>query len=262
MDDKRFDALAKFVGEPTTRRSTVHSLIGGAFGVVLGLLGLAESEAKKNKGKDKGKKKKRCSGGRKCGKNCCGKSQFCCDDARKVCCPDGAECCNPGSGTGSCCPAPNRCGKPWGNDAAPNECCPPERQWFTTTGLVRCCPTGTRSLGMGISSDDGPCCPEEKYCSQSLTGGRCCGDLAPICVDRSRGQCCAEADMCGTDCCGFGEECCNGKCCPFGQICDNGTCKCPSGQNQCGDTCCRGEFYGCEGSRCLNWCDLHPPCGG
>ena len=47
---------------------------------------------------------------------------------------------------------------------------PAHRQWFTTTGLVRCCPAGTRSLGTGITSDDGPCCPEEKYCSTSPTG--------------------------------------------------------------------------------------------
>jgi hypothetical protein len=31
---------------------------------------------------------------------------------------------------------------------------------------------------------------------------------------------------------------------------------------QCGDTCCHAAAVGCEGSRCLNWCDLNPPCGG
>ena len=168
MDDKRFDDFARILGGPASRRSTVRSIGGGALGAVLGLLGLADIEAGKKKGKGKGKgkdkKKKRCSGSRKCGKHCCGNGTFCCDDARKVCCANGSECCNPGSGTGSCCSSPNRCGRPYGNDAAPYECCPPERQWFTTAGLVRCCPAGTRSLGTGISSDDGPCCPEAKYC--------------------------------------------------------------------------------------------------
>jgi hypothetical protein len=262
VDDKRFDEFAKLLAVPASRRATVRSVTGGALAAMLGLLGRAGTDAKKKKGTGKSKKKS-CSGFRKCGNKCCDKGKFCCDDARKLCCPKNAECCNIGSGTGSCCSPPNRCGKPWGNDAAPSVCCPPERQWFTATGIVRCCPSGTRSLGRGISSDDGPCCPEEKYCSTAQTGGKCCPDVAPICLNRSTGQCCDEANKCGTDCCGFGSVCCNGKCCPFGQICDGGTtCKCPTGVMQCGDTCCHAGAVGCEGSRCQNPCDLDNSCGG
>ena len=112
VDGKRFDDLAKLLAGPASRRSTVRSA-SGALGAMFGLLGLTESEAGKKKGKGKGKKKKKgCSGGRKCGKACCGKGQFCCDDARRVCCASGSECCNVGSGTGSCCAPPGRCGKP------------------------------------------------------------------------------------------------------------------------------------------------------
>ena len=254
MDGERFDALVRGFGGRVPRRGALRLL---AVAGPVGLLGLADGEARRRK-----KRKKRKEPPEPCGAATCASGRFCCDDEREVCCANGSECCNPGPGTGSCCPSPNRCGRPYGNDAAPNECCPPERQWFTTTGLVRCCPAGTRSLGTGITSDDGPCCPEEKYCSTSPTGGKCCGDSAPICVDRSAGRCCTEADKCGTDCCGFGRTCCNGKCCPFGQICDGGACKCPSGVRQCGDTCCHAAAVGCEGSRCLNWCDLNPPCGG
>ena len=293
MDDKRFDALAKFVGEPTTRRWAFRSLTGGAFGAVLGLLGLTETEAGKkgkkkrggggggggNDGKGKGKgKKPSCSGLRKCGKRCCGKRQFCCDDARKVCCPDNAECCNVGPGTGACCSPPNRCAKPIGNDAAPSECCPPERQ-FTGFGVIRCCPGGTRSLGTEISSDDGPCCPEEKYCSTSQTGGKCCPDIAPVCLDRNTGQCCDEGNACGDTCCAppF-SQCCNGdcrhddfgpwtpcggtlccwegrECCAGGACCDPATQVCvPDCLGPGMPNCCPKENPGCCDNDCGDNC--------
>lgn len=255
MEGPDFDDLSRRVGTSLSRRRTLWTL-GGVLGGLLPALPDASVDARKKKGK---KKKK----GERCGPVRCSTKQFCCDDASGTCCSKkGASCCNVGPGTGTCCAGPNQCGRPIGNDAAPQECCPPERQWFTTTGLVRCCPPGKRSLGTGISSDDGPCCPEEKYCSTSPTGGRCCSDDAPICMDRSSGRCCSEADKCGTDCCGYGETCCNGKCCSFNQTCDGGVCKCAPGVRQCGDTCCHAGAVGCEGSRCLNQCDIDKNCGG
>jgi len=254
MDGRTFDAWLRSLTE--SRRS----LLGGLLVAAAGWNVVAHAADAKHKGKGKKHKKKHQQ--ETCGHTACAAGQHCCDDQRGLCCSGGAECCNPGAGTGSCCAEPNRCGQPWGNDAAPSECCPPERQWFTSTGLVRCCPAGTRSLGTGISSDDGPCCPEQKYCSQAPTGGTCCGDLAPVCVDRSTGQCCTEAATCGTDCCGFGEVCCNGTCCTFGKICDGGTCKCPAGVRECAGTCCPPTAVGCDGSRCLNQCDLDHNCGG
>jgi hypothetical protein len=242
VDDRRFDEIAKLLAGSVSRRSTVRSA-SSALGAMFGLLGLTESEAGKKKGKRKGKgKKKRCSGSRKCGKACCGKGQFCCDDARKVCCADNAECCNLGSGTGSCCSPPNRCAKPIGNDAAPFECCPPERQ-FTGFGVIRCCPGGTRSLGTEISSDDGPCCPEGKYCSTSQTGGKCCPDVAPICLNRGTGQCCNEDAACGTTCCSgeFG-DCCNGQCWDSNQ----------GPWTPCGSFCCWKGTECCAGGVCCD----------
>src|SRR5687767_3257547 len=185
MDDARFDELTKGLSA-SSRRSLIAAAGTAALAALFGHDAADEALARKRKKKKKKKPPE------PCGAATCAAGQFCCDDEREVCCANGSDCCNPGPGTGSCCPSPNRCGRPIGNDAAPSECCPPERQWFTNTGLVRCCPTGERSLGTGISSDDGPCCPEEKYCSQSPTGGKCCGDLAPICVDRSTGRCCTE----------------------------------------------------------------------
>jgi hypothetical protein len=260
MDDSRFDELTKGLGA-ASRRSLVAAAGAAALAALFGREGVDEAVARRKKRKGKGKNKKKDRGvPEPCGgETVCTAGSFCCDDQQELCCAPGSECCNPGAGTGSCCPSPNRCGRPWGNDNAPFECCPPERQWFTYTGIVRCCPEGTRSLGTGITSDDGPCCPEEKYCGQF----ECCGDLAPICVNQSTGRCCTEADKCGTDCCGFNQPCCNGRCCSFGQICDGGACKCPSGVLQCGDTCCHAAAVGCEGSRCLNQCDLDPyGCGG
>ena len=256
MDALDFDDLTKRVGTSRSRRYALWA-IGGVLG---GLLPAIPGESV-DAGKKKKRKKKK---GEKCGPVRCSLKQFCCDDLRGVCCTkQAAACCNAAPGTGICCAKPNDCGKPWGNDSAPDECCPPERQWFTRTGIIRCCPTGTRSLGTGITSDDGPCCPEEKYCSTATTGGKCCGDLAPICLDKTTGECCSEANRCGSDCCGYGSVCCNGRCCPYGQICDGGVCKCPVGEEQCGTSCCKGTFYGCDGNRCKLACDDSPyGCGG
>ena len=218
------------------------------------------------------------------GDTVCTNGRFCCDDEREICCARGASCCNIGPGTGFCCPSPNRCGRPWGNDDAPSECCPPERQWFTTVGLVRCCPEGTRSLGTGITSDDGPCCPEEKYCSQDLTGGKCCPDVAPVCLDRATGSCCNEEAACGDSCCQgeFGDCCggecrysemgpwqdCGGFCCWAGATCcgegPNGIC-CNDGlvcAIPCGDlpqACCTPEAF--TNGACCNT-DCGDSCGG
>jgi hypothetical protein len=275
MDADRFDALSRSLIEAPSRRSALRLLAGSALGGALGWLGHEAAEAgkkkrkKRKKGEDKGggggskKKKKKKNRNQEqppppepCGPASCSSGTFCCDDARGICCADGSECCNIGPGTGSCCSPPNRCGKPWGNDAAPWECCPPERQWFTNTGLVRCCPTGTRSLGTGITSDDGPCCPEEKYCSQSLTGGACCPDLAPICTDRATERCCTEEGRCGDTCCAppF-SECCNGKC----RHADLGP------WTPCGDSCCLGGKSCCTNGGLAMCCDpgdvCPAPCG-
>jgi hypothetical protein len=263
MDDGRFDAFTRALSDAESRRGVLGRLL-----VVAGILGsaalpdAAEARKRKGKGRKKGKGKKKprqrekSPPGEQCGSALCTDGRFCCDDQRAICCSPGDSCCNLGPGTGICCPSPNRCGRPWGNDNAPSECCPPERQWFTHTGVVRCCPPGTRSLGTGITSDDGPCCPEEKYCSQELTGGKCCGDLAPVCMNRATGRCCTPEGVCGNICCsGMFGVCCNGECrltelgpwSPCGEFC------CPGGK-----TCCTngGQAICCDPD------DVCPaPCG-
>ena len=156
------------------------------------------------------------------------RGKFCCNPEQGLCCSKkNASCCNPEAGQGTCCAEPKQCAKPIGNDAAPYECCPKERQWTTNVGLVRCCPAGTRSLGTGISSDDGPCCPEEKYCSERTTGGKCCSDLPPGLRQQVQGDVLHRGRQVRHEVLRFGQPCCNGKCCPFGQICDGGTVQVP-----------------------------------
>jgi hypothetical protein len=55
MDPSRFDTLARSLTEVRSRRGALSTLLGGA----LGLLGLADTAAKKGKGSGKGKKKKK-----------------------------------------------------------------------------------------------------------------------------------------------------------------------------------------------------------
>ena len=266
MDQDRFDDLARSLTTATPRRSAVRGLAGALLAGLFGWHGDQDAEAhnerekcKKINDKDKRQrcveqaeehKKKHKKKSERCGPATCSSGTFCCDDARGVCCASGSECCNLGPGTGSCCASPNRCGRPYGNDAAPNECCPPERQWFTATGLVRCCPAGTRSLGTGITADDGPCCPEEKFC-----GDTCCPNLAPICIDPATRRCCTAEGRCGSNCCSTqsGETCCGGTtCCSTGRCfdCNNGSCVYRCAENEfCNrngvcDSC--GQF-GCGG---------------
>ena len=250
MDPLRFDRLTRGLGAASSRRT----LVGALLGAVPALLGLSQAEAQAT-----------CPASRRCGEGkCCARGGVCCDPRRKLCCGKTAECCNPGR-TGSCCERPHHCAKPFGSDSARYVCCPKKRQWTSTTGRILCCPAGKRSLGTGISSDDGPCCPERKYCSLALTGGKCCPDFAPVCVNKATGQCCTEEKKCGTDCCGYNQPCCNGRCCPYGQICDGGTtCKCPPEVVlQCGDECCNPNVHvACEDGRCASQCDLDDNCGG
>jgi hypothetical protein len=231
MDSHRFDELTRALTNALSRRGLMVGA-GGALGGLLGQANPFDAAAA-------------CKGLRKCGKHCCRKGQFCCDAKKKLCCSKKDECCNVDEPEAICCSRPRRCGKPFGNENAPWECCPPRRQWFTHTGRVRCCPDGTRSLGTDISSDDGPCCPEEKYCSEEPTGGKCCPDVAPVCIDRRSGQCCTDEARCGKNCCsGAFSDCCNDQCRfsdsgPWTACADGKSC-CPAGQTCCdgGPVCC------------------------
>ncbi|HEU0115776.1 MAG TPA: hypothetical protein VFQ80_13915, partial [Thermomicrobiales bacterium] len=74
MDDRRFDALAKSLATPTTRRGALARLLGGASGFAVSARVTRETAAKK---------RARCKGGDKiC--NAQGSSEQCCSG---LCCP-------------------------------------------------------------------------------------------------------------------------------------------------------------------------------
>lgn len=226
MDGNRFDSLARALWVALSRRGIMRALGAGSAALVAPFARI-DADAKSKKGKRRRKKKHKKKGER-CGRKRCKKSQFCCDDNRNVCCKKrGGECCNVGPGSGSCCNAPGRCGQPVFDDAAPAECCPPDRQWLTAVGLVRCCPEGTRAL-KGISATFGPCCPEERFCGNN----NCCPDGFAC----TGGFCCAEANVCGNECCSK-QTCrqCNGGVCEYmcgpNEFCIQGVC------DDCGGPC-------------------------
>ena len=252
MEDSRFDALTKRLGA-ASRRGLVGAAgvtaLAALFGQEIEKEALSKGKGKRKKGK-KGKKKKRKPGEPCGGETVCTGGRFCCDDERELCCNPGDSCCNIGPGTGSCCSPPNRCGRPWGNDNAPFECCPPEQQWVTSVGLVRCCPDGTEAI-QNFPVTTGPCCPEDSVC-----GDTCCPEDRPVCVDPVMGTCCTEDNACGDSCCqGLFGDCCNGECrnSEFGPWHD------------CGDFCCWAETTCCgsgnNGICCNEGLVCATPCG-
>ena len=224
MDDRRFDDLIRAVGGMPSRRDALRAFVAAGLAAVVAGETTEDSEA--------GTRRRRaCRGARKCDGRCCPKRTFCCDPKRETCCADGDECCNPGHGTGSCCTRPSRCGKPYGDDGGDRVCCPPKRQFLTTTGLVRCCPPGTQALE-GVTAEAGPCCPEERFC-----GDTCCNE-GTYCADRETKTCCGESqEICDTT--DKGKVCCTkGSCC---KLRDGKTYCCNRPQDgcpQCKVTCC------------------------
>lgn len=114
MDGSRFDTLTRSLTGSSSRRATLGSLLVGG----LGVLGLAETTAKK-KGKGKKKKKKTtqspppppfvCPAQRVCGPGCCPEGQVCGSNGACVhpsCCSGDATC-GPHTTAGRlCCVAP------------------------------------------------------------------------------------------------------------------------------------------------------------
>ena len=246
MDGERFDALTRALAAPGGSRRRLLGGLAAAAAVLLGGLRTEDAAAHDALGAcrkiEDRQRRRRCvrqakaHNARHCGAELCPTGTFCCDDQRQVCCPTGSECCSPGPGTGSCCAGDSRCGRPIGDDDGAHVCCPEERQWATSTGGVRCCPAGTRA-NEGVDSDNGQCCPEERWC-----GGVCCGDAAPVCVDPGTQTCCTEAATCGTACCQPGESCVDGQCRA-----------CPSGETPCGDACC-AKHEACRDGACVAVC--------
>ncbi len=184
MDQHRFDALARTVGEWTTRRGALALLAG----LGLGSFGTLEVEARKN-GRckpscpecskcKKGKCKKKKNGKKKCKK---GKCQLQTDGTA---CTGGGSCCN-----GTCCSANQVCQT---GSCFPKSTCP-----ATQTGL---CPGGVPTV---CGADPGGTCA----CSVSAEGnvvcitvptGATCMTLTPCTSSATcpTGQACAEVGSC------------------------------------------------------------------
>lgn len=67
-------------------------------------------------------------------------------------------------------------------------CCPKDRIWRGSTGVKRCCALGTRAVA-GLTTNGGPCCPEENFCN-----GECCNS-GYVCKDGQCTETCAEREV-------------------------------------------------------------------
>ena len=139
VDDKQFDDFARILAGPTSRRATVRSIGGGALGAVFGSSALPMQGRAKKEGQGQEEED----------------APACANAARSAAARGSsvvmmsvrsAVPLTPSAATLA--PALVPAGsseplrKPWGNDAAPSECCPPERQWFTTRGWCAVAPPG------------------------------------------------------------------------------------------------------------------------
>jgi hypothetical protein len=258
MDEQHFDELARTVaGGLAPRRAVLRLLGGGVLASVLAAVGQAGVAAetcldegavchtsdqcclrhcKKRKGHRTGKCS--CPASRQCETFCCPEKRFCCNPQDNICCPNAATCCNPGDGTGSCCAAPGACAHVYGDNCTetacdptsggPTVCCPPKRTFTGSGGVPICCPAGTVALGT-VTTNGGPCCPEDAVCN-----GTCCA-AGSVCLG---GSCCAVTAACGSQCCPTNAcwGCVGGTCkplCTSNQYCAGGTCK-DCGQWGCG----------------------------
>lgn len=246
MDGRQFDDLLRSLSE--NRRS----LFEAALGATLGLLGLAEVDAK---GK---KKKKKCA--KKCADGCCtGKHGKCIQSAQQNAsqCGTGGEICRTNCG-GSVPPPPASCG------AECSGCC----DGTTCIALGNHDQSHCGAGGVAcFACDSNQICLSAKCCGKrghSCGGdGECC--LGTLCND---GACCASnGSECTTssDCCNPDISTCeNGQCvfnlgapCLPGQLCHTplvcnpeGICaECPEGQDFCDGVCCPGGQQ-CYGTVC------------
>jgi hypothetical protein len=231
LDPRRFDTLARSLHELRSRRGALVALMSGT----LGLLGLAETTAKKKKGKGKGKKKggkkggnpsppssppphactPDCSAGRNCGDNGCGGSCGSCSGT--LSCGGGGTAGVCGTGCLSNCQNANGTPRNCGDDGCGNSCGP-------CTGENYACEPSVGFCGCRIHNDITPC-----------EGG---------CVNWRTSQ-----DHCGR---------CNNPCIP-GQICCNGRCTNPLRDNAncgaCGTVCVNPDLdlapFACCAGACI-----------
>lgn len=257
MDDRRFDAIARWLASASNRRQVLRGLMG--LGGVAAATSFDRTEAARrptptprpvrcpgNQAWSNGECV--CPDGRvKCGAECCapGVSE-CCDNAccfgtcygGELCCPAGMMVCD-----GAC--------RDW-------ECCGdgdcPARDVCDQDSHTCVCVPDCGGAVCGSDGCDGSCgtCPAGQTC----TNGACVCNMGHLCADGACHQCCADADCTGNETCNLethtcqcvldctgkvcGSDGCGGQCgtCPDGQTCSSsGTCGCASGV-LCADGTC------------------------
>jgi hypothetical protein len=196
MDDRRFDVVAKVLGDGS-RRAALKVLAASA--VVSLRPGVESVDAKKKKKKKKVKcptcptPQSTCPSGspQSCSATggCCRASETCCSASSPVSCCPGAN--------ATCCPA-----------GRPSICCSSNQPF--------CCPGGTAEVCCSLPN----CCPPNSEFD-------CCGGNFPVCCPRN---CCAQ----GETCCNGDGDCPVGTVCgtaplPLGNI---GCCVAPGREIQ------------------------------
>lgn len=235
MDAYRFDALARALSAPGTRRRTLAAVVSSALGVLaVGPAAVDEARARK-KPRNKDRKDRGITAEGPCGNG----------SARKNRCKRDRQCCTNYCKKGRC-----RCRKLNQSCTEDRNCCPERTGRTCIEGACQtrtCLAQGTAcpselSCCMGLSCQDNECQPPLPTC---LAQGTACPGEAPccaglICQDNAcQPQTCAETCQDGccagptceagttTDACGANGETC--QVCAAGLQCLQGICDCGTG---------------------------------
>lgn len=261
MDERRFDALARILGMPGSRRLALRGIAGITIAAGLARLGLAGVAADCKQAGQTCDKNKECCKGLDCkgGKCARGRGKQRCDKSR---CARGEQCLKGHDGS-ICCPALKVCGK---------TCCPPDRVCVCLkpppfdpptdpNDLCRCiCADGYEEDGNGACVCPFPCGDD---CCEKEDGEECCA------VDGEK-QCVLTK---------ISEQHCGacGRACPKDRVCVGGECVCPPDHLDCGGQCvpkryanggqgccatedCDGGAFCCTAQTAFT-CDPHIACG-
>ena len=282
MEPSRFDTLTRSLLVSGSRRRLLAGLLGGLL-----LRGKAESARAQviNCGcgtstclMDPNGDFRGCCGGGACANRdgflvaCCGADGLCCDG---VCCGAGQFCVGPGQCANACPAGTGACGRTCcaaGLECHGSTCTlpppppPPPCNGITCNG--DCCGAG---VGCDISGGCAAPCEAPLFSCK----GNCMLTCAPGTLNADTCACECAGPICGSICCGAGQECASDglltgepRCCPQGKSC-GGDCKgdpgivcCkagPSGtgsacnsktQTCCGDGCCPKRTGRCVGGKC------------
>lgn len=181
MDADRFDALARALTDPTSRRGILGGLLGGAAVGLWPAVGMAKS---KNKKQARKKKKKRCQ--RECDGCCGGNGGYQCALGTQVdACGKGGEACRDCSASDRLCEDQRCCRLAGSGCGFDNDCC-----GNAQCRNEVCCVAGGERCGGGCPQN-GACA---NCCNGTCTNGECCGAIGAAC--RQDEDCCADDVLC------------------------------------------------------------------